>query len=377
MMNRLPKFLLVCGLLLAFAAVSLPAAAQGGAALTFTDITLQAGQSGTIDAHLTCDPQCGVVALEFTFDPAVIRVDSITPGSALGNLGAGEGAVLSRGINPSGAISYSALSIGFPTPAADNLLFQVGVTAVAPGTSTFTPAPGASFGDLNANLLSSTVTGGTITVTGDGQVAPTAAPTLAVEPTATVAATTQTGGECLIVAANQPANIHVGPDRGRTIRGALGLNVQVLVTGQFTDEDGMVWWRIQPENFLATEADRYWVAEPDVTEIGDCVSVPQTEGSQVISGGGGGGTGTFSHRFTSGERTFTHSVPLGANGRYTMTCNGTPFYPFFVFNNVPSNGQTSVTINAGGTVNLTVSQTLVNQGQTVGVDSYNCTLTRG
>lgn len=376
-MNRLSKVLLLCGLLFAFATISLPAFAQSGATLSFSDVTLDPGQSGTIDARLTCDPQCGVVALGFGFDPAVIRIDSVTPGSALGNLGAGEGAVLSRGIDPNGTFYYSALSIGFPAPAADNVLFQLGVTAVAPGTSSITPLTGASFGDLSANLLPGNVTGGTITVTGAEQIAPTAEPTLAVEPTATTEAVTQTGGECLIVAANQPANIHVGPDRNRTIRGALGLNVQVPVTGQFTDANGVVWWRIQPENFLTTEADRYWVAEPDVTEIGDCVSVPQTEGSQVISGGSTGGTGNFSHRFTSGERTFTHSVPLGANGRYTMTCTGSPFYPYFIFNNVPSNGQTSVSINAGGTVNLTVSQTLSNQGQTVGVDNYSCTLTRG
>ncbi len=371
-MNRLPRFILLCGLLFAFAAVTLPAAAQGGGAtLTFSDLTLQPGQSGTVDARLTCDPQCGVVALGFTFDPAIIRIDSITPGPALGSLTVGESAVLSRGIDAGGVFSYSALSVGFPAAPTDSLLFQLGVTGVAPGSSSITAQAGSSFGDLSATLLSSTVSGGAITVAGDTQVTPT------LEPTPTTGPVVQTGGECLIVAANQPANIHVGPDRNRTIRGALGLNVQVPVTGQFTDEDGVIWWRIQPENFLATEADRYWVAEPDVSEIGDCVSVPNTEGSQIISGGGSGGTGTFSHRFGSGERTFTHSVPLGANGRYTMTCTGSPFYPYFVFNNVPSNGQTSVTINAGGNVNLTVSQTLSNQGQTVGVDSYNCILTQG
>jgi hypothetical protein len=53
---------------------------------------------------------------------------------------------------------------------------------------------------------------------------------------------------------------------------------------------------------------------------------------------------------------------------------GNPFNPFFTFNNVPSNGQTSVTTTAGGTVNLVVSQTLANQGRTVGVDNYTCTL---
>jgi len=370
-MSRLPKLLLLCGLLLTFTAAAFSVGAQTGTALTFSDLTLDPGQSGTVNAQLTCNPQCGVVALQFTFDPAVVRVDSITPGPALGSLSSGQTAVLDSPIDASGSFGYSAVAIGFPPASADRLLFQLGLTAVAPGTSSITSQTSSAFGDLNANSMEATITGGAITVTGEIQAIPTLEPTATTEPAA------QTGGECLVVATNQPANIHVGPDRNRTIRSSLGLNIQAPVTGQFTDTSGMVWWRIEPANFLASEADRYWVAEPDVTEIGDCVSVPSTEGSQVIAGGGGGGTGTFSHRFTSGERTFTHSVPLGANGRYTMTCTGVPFYPFFVFNNVPSNGQTSVSITAGGTVPLTVSQTLSNQGQTVGIESYTCTLTRG
>jgi hypothetical protein len=59
-----------------------------------------------------------------------------------------------------------------------------------------------------------------------------------------------------------------------------------------------------------------------------------------------------------------------------MTCQGTPVYPFFVFNGVQSGGQTSVTVNASGTATLLVSATTTNAGRTITISSYTCTLTR-
>jgi hypothetical protein len=362
--------------------LAVPALAQDGALLTLTDLTLQPGETGTVEARLSCTPQCGVVTLSMSVDPLIIRIDGITPGSALGELSLGESAVLERTVQSDGVFNYSAVSIGNPSPQTD-LLFTLDVTAVGAGFTQLAPRA-LAFGDLSAQSAFGSINGGSITVTGDAPPAtatpadntsiepsPTAEPTA--QATATAEPVVQTG-DCLVQSLGS-ASIHVGPSFDRTIRGSLGLNVQVLVTGQTTDEDGQIWWRIQPENFLATEPDRYWVPNSQVQTIGDCASVPQVEGSAVIAGGAGGGT-TFSHTFSPGERSFTHTVRLGQPGIYRMTCQGTPLYPGFVFNTTPSNGQTSVTISASGNVPLVVSRTVVNAGQTREVASYTCTLSR-
>jgi hypothetical protein len=385
-MKRSHSLLVMIALFIALAVMGSSASAQLQATLVLSDLTLLPGETGLVDARVTCEPQCSVIAVTLSFDPAIISVTDIVPGNYMGSVQYGRVAVLEVGVdNALGVVGYAVVALGDPPEPASDLVFQLNVTAVAPGVTQF-QAPRAQFGDLDANPMTGVVVGGTVTVNNpdgtpptSGDATPTGEPTAAgTEATPAPAGTITPAASdavCFVSTARTDVGIHVGPDRGRTVRGNLGANVEVLVTGQTTDDEGAVWYNILPDG-VTTEFDRYWVAADDVEEQGNCADVPQVEGSAIISGGGGSSGTTFAHSFVAGERQFTHRISLPGNATYAMTCTGNPFVPFFTFNNVASNGQTTVTITAGGTVNLIVSQTLQNAGRTVGVDNYSCTLVR-
>ncbi len=368
-MNRLMRLLVIVFALL----LALPAAAQSAATLSLQDLTLSPGESARLEARLTCASPCGLLSVSLAFAPGIVRVDRIVPGPALGDPAQGETAVLAREIGPD-FVRYTAVSVGFPAQT-DTLAFTLEITALADGFVQFAPTA-LLFGDLRAQPVFGDFTGGALTSGVPAVTAPTAAPQDTPAPASPTPAPASTGGLCEVEARLVPASVHVGPGANRSIRSSLALGVRAPVSGQTTDDDGNVWWRIEPPGFLANEADRYWVAASTVDTFGDCASVPQVQGSAVIAGGGSSGR-TFSHTFVPGESQFTHSVPLPAPGRYIMTCQGTPVYPFFIFNGVQSAGQTSVTINASGTATLLVSARTTNAGRTVTISSYTCTLTRG
>lgn len=364
-----------CAALIALGAAA-PAWGQSQATLTLTDLTLPPGGSGVIEATFSCNPACGAAALTFTYDPAVLQIDRVNLGGAFGEPGDGLMAVLENGIDSAGGRLDLALLAAAPVPqAANDLLFSLDVTAVGAGQTALT-ATRQEFSDLRGALLTGEVVGGSITVQ-EGALLPatpgaepTAAPVGEATPTPEPQVTT--GEACVISTVVAGVPIHVGPSRNRAIRTSVPAGEDVPVTGQFTDEAGRVWWRVQPAG-VTTELDRYWVLESDVDERGDCASVPQTEGSAVISGGGGS---SVSHTFAPGERQFTHSITLpGANA--VVTCSGSPVYPEFQVGNQRSNGQTSINTSGGGTQVLTVFSSAVNrQGQSIAIANYSCSVAR-
>jgi hypothetical protein len=357
-----------------------PASAQAQARLDLGVLTLLPGESGVIDAVLSCSPQCGSADLTLTFDPALVRIDELTLGGVFGNVLLGQVAVLENSIdNRAGQIDLALLSASPVPQPTDSVLFTLAVTLLAPGETEVRIA-NARFSDLRGANLEGETTGAlisgvdqaaldaTATQTAIDQL-PTPTPTEAAPaPTDAPTPPPVTGEACTISTVTAGVPIHVGPSRNRAIRGSVQVNTEVAVTGQFTDEAGLLWWRVQPEG-VTTELDRYWVLESDVDERGDCATVPQTEGSAVIATGAG-----FSHTFAPGERSFSHTFTL--NGNSTLTCSGNPTYPEFQVGNQRSGGQTSLNLSGTGGRTLTVFSTVVNAGQTVGIANYSCVLAR-
>ncbi|MEP7290490.1 MAG: hypothetical protein ABI835_01850, partial [Chloroflexota bacterium] len=104
---------------------------------------------------------------------------------------------------------------------------------------------------------------------------------------------TWTSSPTQIIAQSQPCSIrtervdipiYVWPGENRSVRGALSPNQDILVTGQFSAEDGSLWWKILPEG-TTTELDRYWVKQSQVTQFGDCSTVGIAISSLIISMG--------------------------------------------------------------------------------------------
>jgi hypothetical protein len=377
LMTTRPVLLLrviACALVMAlvFGGAALSAQGETQAKLNLSDLTLAPGASGSIEATLACSPQCGAAALTFTFDPALLQIDRIRLGGAFGDPVAGQVAALENLADPISGRLDLALLAALPVPQpVDNVLFTLDVTALAAGATVLTPVR-AEFSDLRGAPLTGEVLGGSVTVE-EGAAAPTpepvqptVAPTEAVQPTPEPA----TGEACTISTVVPNIPIHVGPSRNRAIRSSLPTGEEIPVTGQFTDEAGNIWWRVQPAG-VTTELDRYWVLESDVDERGDCANVPQTEGSAVISTGAG-----FSHAFAPGERQFQHVITL-PGGNSVLTCSGTPVYPEFQVGSQRSGGQTSINLSGAGAQTLTVFSTVVNsRGQQTAISSYSCTLAR-
>lgn len=374
--RRLTARILIFATAAALLALSLavPAFGQQVARLTITNLTASPGTSGVIDAELSCNPQCGAVALSFTYDPAILQIDRVVLGGALGDPTAGQVAALENGIdNSSGRLDLALLAaVPVPQPV-DDRLFSLEVTVLTAGETVLVPER-AEFSNLRGADVPGEVLDGIVRGE-EGAAAPTPTPGLvlvAATPAGTgdVLPDLPTGEACTISTVVQGVPIHVGPSRDRAIRSSLTTGTEVSVTGQFTNTAGELWWRIQPAG-VTTELDRYWVLETDVDEAGDCAFVPQTEGSAVVASGAG-----FSHSFAPGERQFTHILTL-PGGDSVLTCSGTPVYPEFQVGSQRSNGQTSINLSGAGAQNLVVFSTVINsRGQVTPIVSYSCTLAR-
>ncbi len=351
-----------------------PALGQQVARLKISNLTAAPGASGVIDAELTCNPQCGAVALSFTYDPAILQIDRVVLGGALGDPTAGQVAALENGIDQRSGRLDLALLAAVPVPqAVDDRLFSLEVTVLAVGETVLTPER-AEFSNLRGADIPGEVLDGIVRGQ-EGAAASTPTPGLvlvAATPSGTAEGLPDlpTGEACTISTVVQGVPIHVGPSRDRAIRSSLPTNTEVSVTGQFTNSVGELWWRIQPAG-VTTELDRYWVLETDVDETGDCTYVPQTEGSAVVAAGAG-----FAHSFAPGERQFSHILTL-PGGDSVLTCSGTPVYPEFQVGNQRSNGQTSLNLSGAGAQTLIVFSTVINnRGQVTPIVSYSCTLAR-
>jgi hypothetical protein len=356
-------------MLLMFLAIA-PVAAQDPVTVTISSLALQPGQTAPLEVRVACPGGCGAAALTLEYDPRFVRIDQYRVGGALGPAMPTELAIFEQSTNPeAGIVAYAAVALRSGVTPTDDLLFVLDLTGLDVGATAF-QATRVLFADLSGASLAATVTGGDVIVGDFGAAAPTPAPEVVSQPTAETPVVT--GQACTVFTTGQ-VGIHVGPSRNRNQRTNLPVNIQVPVTGQLVNEQGELWFRVQPAG-VTTELDRFWVLSDLVTAQGDCAAVPQVEGSQVI--GGGGGTGTFSHNFAPGEQFFTHNVPLGANATYRMTCSGTPVYPLFAFNGISSNGQTAVTITAGGNVSLIVNRQITNAGNVIEIAGYSCSLSR-
>jgi hypothetical protein len=90
---------------------------------------------------------------------------------------------------------------------------------------------------------------------------------------------------CVVITDRGNVTVHVGPGRGRGVFGYLEPGVEYAVVGQAVDDEGNPWWQIDKTQFAGHEAvTSLWVAQSDVTAIGDCAQVPQTDVPPVIPG---------------------------------------------------------------------------------------------
>lgn len=87
---------------------------------------------------------------------------------------------------------------------------------------------------------------------------------------------------CVVRAERRGVQIRVGPGTNRAVRSSLRVGEDVPVVGQFTDDEGNRWLKIQPQDFNEYEADRYWVAEADVLTAGACDIVAEAEPSRFV-----------------------------------------------------------------------------------------------
>lgn len=176
---------------------------------------------------------------------------------------------------------------------------------------------------------------------------------------------------CTIIANTTNVAVAVGPNRA--VRTTLPANQIIRVTGQQQASDGSLWWRIEPLGG-SVETDRFWVRQSDVSSAGDCANVENAESPQVISGGGGG---AFASTFRPGQNSNNHNFTIQTAGTYSMVCSGSPTYPEFSVANTGSRGQTTVTVSLNpGTYSLIVFASTVNNGQTIFISSYSCSLSR-
>jgi hypothetical protein len=87
---------------------------------------------------------------------------------------------------------------------------------------------------------------------------------------------------CTVRTTSASVEIRVGPGTNRGVRDYLPRNQSIDVVGQYTDNSGILWFKIQPPNYNPAEADRYWVRASNVNQSGDCENVPDASASQLV-----------------------------------------------------------------------------------------------
>lgn len=150
-------------------------ARQGATTVQIAPLTLGTGQSGTVEAFITCGAEsCGGFSVTLRYDPAVLRVDAVTPGPYLGErVFTGEKTVDAA----TGTVRLVAAALG-STPGASGVLFTLAITALAEGSSPLTIAA----------LDVADMTGGAVLSRGVGAVITVLAEPVAVQPPAALAA---------------------------------------------------------------------------------------------------------------------------------------------------------------------------------------------
>ncbi len=78
----------------------------------------------------------------------------------------------------------------------------------------------------------------------------------------------RTPTNCFVSTTRKDVRVHVGPGRNRGVRVFLPKDEEIEVIGQALDNEGEVWWQVS-----LTNIEQAWVADEDVTTIGDCAQV--------------------------------------------------------------------------------------------------------
>jgi hypothetical protein len=77
--------------------------------------------------------------------------------------------------------------------------------------------------------------------------------------------------------------VHVGPGRNRGVFDYLPTGQDIAVIGQALDDDGNLWWQIDPTVIPGgTSVASLWVMASDVVASGDCDEVPQGEIPPIV-----------------------------------------------------------------------------------------------
>ncbi len=91
------------------------------------------------------------------------------------------------------------------------------------------------------------------------------------------------GEACAVRAEREGVAARVGPGTARSIFTFLNPGIDYTVIGQAADESGNLWWQVDKTQFAGHEAVfSLWVAQADVTALGDCADIPQGEIPDVI-----------------------------------------------------------------------------------------------
>jgi hypothetical protein len=257
-----------------------PGSAQDDTTVTLTLVNLAPGDTGTVEGHITCAADgCSAFAVSINFDPAIVQVDSADAGPYLGDQVFVADNVID---NEAGVVTLAAVALGDPGETDDDLLFELAITALTPGVSMLRVTD-IEIGDLIGNPLPVEAVDSAVVVSTDAAAqASEATPEVTEEPEST--GEPEITDPCTVRTDEEQIPIRVGPGYSRGIRGDMPVDVDVPVAGKHEDSYGNLWWKIQPEGYDEREPDRYWVAEEDVEESGDCEHVGEAESSTYVPG---------------------------------------------------------------------------------------------
>ncbi|MBN1678912.1 MAG: PD40 domain-containing protein, partial [Anaerolineae bacterium] len=90
-------------------------------------------------------------------------------------------------------------------------------------------------------------------------------------------------GPCAIRTSDPFIQLRVGPGLNRTVFTYVPVNQDVLVTGQITDGDGILWYEIDKTQIIGGEqVNGLFVRASEVSAVGACGSLPPSEGTPII-----------------------------------------------------------------------------------------------
>jgi len=250
--------------------------AQEQVTVTLTPIILAAEESGIVEGQIECaDLGCSAFAVVITFDPEALQVDTAEIGPFLGE---DFFPVENEIDNTEGWVRLAAVILGDPPEEIESkVLFRLYVTAITPGLAELAISE-LEIGDAVGNSLPALGV--------DSRAALEAGATVEATPEIVEATEEPEPIPCTVMATELGMPIRVGPGNNRSVRRSMPVDTAIRVLGQYVDEAGERWWKLQAEDIeeiVAGEVDRYWVAEADVTANGDCEKVAAADPSAYVA----------------------------------------------------------------------------------------------